>query len=469
MAAPRAADSPRWEQGCLSDAGERHEPVLRLAGRGRSWLVSENGELYRDGLFALAAGPAGQAAARGSEFGTFSGDLDETLEWLALRTSAHLLLDELAAAAQDRPVATEADIARCERRIGHPIWQYVTGRGAQRRVVNPWEAWTATYADRLANLRSAWDTDVRARLAALPAEHPLKTLIAPLALVHVERDTTDILREYRTRLSTLSRECTRVSTEIGVVGTLGSLALTPATNVLGWLFLVPVAAAAVLYYGGHAAMNRVARDRRRSICADGAVIGDWALTADRAHSLHSLGARLLTDPVQILVGARMSAADVGTALALQLALLHARGKAGAPFSVPLLQSVSAKWKARPSISAPCGDVVVALEPELGVSATTVVLGGPLVRAAWARNLGPGVCGLSDAGGNGWHFRASEKEVAWASREERLGCLSVAPERDDVVFISGTRDLGTITAVDWLTARLDRSLPNAPWVLVEAPR
>jgi hypothetical protein len=73
------------------------------------------------------------------------------------------------------------------------------------------------------------------------------------------------------------------------------------------------------------------------------------------------------------------------------------------------------------------------------------------------------------GGNGWHFRASEKEVAWASREERLGCLSVAPERDDVLFISGTRDLGTITAVDWLTDRLDGSLPNAPWMLVEAPR
>jgi hypothetical protein len=197
MAAPRAADSLSWEQGCLVGAGKRHEPVLRLAGRGRSWLVTENGQLYRDGLFALAAGPAGQAAARGSDFGAFSGDLDETLHWLALRTSAHLLLDELAAAAQNRPVAAEADITRCERRIGHPIWQYVTGRGAQRRVVNPWEAWTATYADRLANLRSAWDTEVRARLAALPAEHPLKTLIAPLALVHVERDTTDILREYR--------------------------------------------------------------------------------------------------------------------------------------------------------------------------------------------------------------------------------------------------------------------------------
>lgn len=469
MAAPRAADSPSWEQGCLSDAGERREPVLRLAGRGRSWLVTENGELYRDGLFALAAGPAGQAAARGSEFGTFSGDLDETLEWLALRTSAHLLLDELATAARDRPVAAEADIARCERQIGHPLWQYVTGRGAQRRVVNPWEAWTATYADRLANLRSAWDTDVRARLAVLPADHPLKTLIAPLAFVHVERDTTDILREYRTRLSTLSRECTRVSAEIGVVGTLGSLALTPATSVLGWLFLVPVAAATALYYGGHAAMNRMARDRWRSICVDGAVIGDWASKADRANSMRSLGARLLTDPVQILVGVRMSAADVGTALALQLALLHARGKAGAPFSVPLVQPVRGKWNASPSIRAPCDDVVVALEPELGERGTKVVIGGPLVRSSWAKNLGPGVCGLSDAGGKGWHYRAAEHEVAWASREERLGCLSIAPERDDVLFVSGTRDLGTLTAVDWLTGRLDGSLPNAPWVLVAAPR
>ncbi|MGH4013970.1 MAG: hypothetical protein ACRDSL_08605, partial [Pseudonocardiaceae bacterium] len=265
------------------------------------------------------------------------------------------------------------------------------------------------------------------------------------------------------------RECTRVSTEIGVVGTLGSLALTPATDVLGGLFLVPVAAAAALYYGGHAAMNRVARDRRHSICADGAVIGDWAPKASRPHSLRSLGARLLTDPVQILVGTRMSAADVGTALSLQLALLHARKKARTPLSIPLVPPPRGDWNARPSISAPGADVVVALEPELGVSGTTVIFGGPLVQAAGARNLGPSVCGLSDAGGKGWHFRAGENEVAWASREERLGCLSAAPERDDVLFVSGTRDLGTLTAVDWLTARLDGALPDAPWVLVAAAR
>ena len=346
MAAPRAVDSSKWEEGCLSDVGERHEPVLRLAGRGRSWLVAENGELYRDGVFALAAGRAGQAAARGAALGTFSGDLDETLEWLALRTSAHLLLDELAAAARDRPVATEADISRCERHIGHPVWQYVTGRGAQRRVVGPWEGWTARYADRLASLRKAWDTEVRARLAALPAGHPLETLIAPLALVHIERDTTDILREYRTRLSMLSRECTRVSSEIGVVGTLGSLALAPTTDALGVLFLVPVAVAGALYYGGYAAMNRVAGDRRQPICTDDMVTGDWAPGLGCPHSLRSVGARLLTDPVQILVGARMSAADVGTALAL----LHARNKAGTPLGAPLVQPFRGDWSARRSVA-----------------------------------------------------------------------------------------------------------------------
>lgn len=170
-------------------------------------------------------------------------------------------------------------------------------------MVGPWEAWTATYADQLASLRNAWDTEVRTRLAALPARHPLEALIAPLALVHVERDTTDILREYRTRLNTLSRECTRVSTEIGVVGTLGSLALAPTTNALGVLFLLPVVVAGALYYGGHAAMNRMAGDRRHLICTDDVVTGDWAPGLSRPHSLRSLGARLLTDSVQILVGA----------------------------------------------------------------------------------------------------------------------------------------------------------------------
>ncbi len=110
-------------------------------------------------------------------------------------------------------------------------------------------------------------------------------------------------------------------------------------------------------------------------------------------------------------------------------------------------------------------MVVALEPEPGVSGTAVVVGGPLVRAPVAKNVGPGMCELSDAGGKGWHYRAGSTEVAWAAHEERLGCLSVASERDDVLFVSGTRDLGTIAAVDWLTARLDGTLPNAPWVLV----
>jgi len=59
------------------------------------------------------------------------------------------------------------------------------------------------------------------------------------------------------------------------------------------------------------------------------------------------------------------------------------------------------------------------------------------------------------------------QEGWGRRP--AGCAAVAGQfMDDVLFVSGTRDLGTIAAVDWMTARLDGTLPNAPWVLVKAP-
>jgi hypothetical protein len=86
-----------------------------------------------------------------------------------------------------------------------------------------------------------------------------------------------------------------------------------------------------------------------------------------------------------------------------------------PSESPLGQSLQGERNVRCS-------VVVALEPEPSLSGTTVVVGGSLVRAPFAKHLGPGTCELSDAGGRGWHYRAGGTEMAWAAHEERLGCL-----------------------------------------------
>jgi len=414
-------------------------------GHARPWLAQERAGLLRDGIFAIARTPAAEQAlqdlGRPVLLAEVQDSLAVTLERLSLMSAAVLALQELAANAVRRPRATEADIARCQRWIAHPLLQYLTGRGAQRSVVGPWERYISDRAEQLRRLLRAWETEVRPRLAEIPRRHPLAPLLAPLGLVSVERDSHEILAEYSWRLATLARECTRVSGEIGVVGVLGSLALTPAANALGALFLVPALVAGLAYYGGYGAARLATRasGTQAELPRDGLV--------DGACPLAPVVEQLRSRQVRVLAGPSMAVADVAGAIMLWLALLE-RNRASHAEGGPL---------ARVSLS----------DRDASGEGIRIALGGPLVRVPLqsSHNRARPACELTDEGGEGWHFRVNGQMVAAAREHERLGCVTTALGCSDVVFVCGTRDTGTVLAVEQLVAWLDAGAPERSWVLV----
>ena len=88
--------------------------------------------------------------------------------------------------------------------------------------------------------------------------------------------------------------------------------------------------------------------------------------------------------------------------------------------------------------------VTATDPGRGV---WLVVGGPLVRSEVVGRRP--VCDLSDAHGDGGEVRAEGRRLAAAASDESLGCVSLAAGHDDVVFVFGTRDTGTVRAARWL--------------------
>jgi hypothetical protein len=449
--APTSAQSHAFEQeiadAALSGRGERIDTLVRLAGHGRPWLAEAHGDLYRDGIFAVTRTPAAervlQSKGQPVALATVGDPIRVTLERLSLMSAGVLTLQGLAAGTVGRPAAAEADIERCQSWIAHPILQYLTGRGAQRSVVGPWERYISDHAERLRRLQRAWKLEVRPRLADIPRDHPLSPLLAPLGLVSVERDSQEILTEYSWRLATLARECTRVSGEIGVVGVLGSLALTPAASALGALFVLPALLAGLAYYGGYGAATWVtgstrARDRLQR-CG----------LLDDAPPLSSVVAGLRTGRVRVLAGRSMAAADVGSAISLWLALLERSRGADTDTGPP-----------------PLARVLVSDHDAPG-EGVRISIGGPLVRVPMCEphSAARAACELTDEGGEGWCLRAGEQTVAAARDHERLGCLATALGREDLLFVCGTRDTGTVLAVEQLVDWLDTGAPECSWTLV----
>ncbi|MDQ3675917.1 MAG: hypothetical protein M3401_03790 [Actinomycetota bacterium] len=441
-AAPDSAASRAWEEAAMSAEG-RLPPPVRVAGASRTWTIEQQGTLYRDGVFAVTTDIARNGerlvrngAVRLTELDGIS--LDATLRRLSVRTAAHLSFDELMGTLAYRPHATESEIRRCRDRLRNPALQYLTGRGAQRDVVEPWERWLGAHEDHLLRLERAWLTEVLPVLEETAPDDPLAPILEPLRLLQISRETREIIHEYRTRLASLSRECQRVAAEIGVLGTLFSLALVPVTETLGPFFLAPVLIAGTLYYLGYAIARRfsgaspaVALPRPRA-----------ASPGSGAPGIAAVLARMTVAPVRILSGPRLAAADLGCALALQLETMHASQRDDR------LSAVSVN-----SADVP-GDHV------------RVVIGGPLVRAPLSLTVEE-ACRLTDEGGAGWHFSADGHRIAAAEDEEQLGSISASVARDDVLFVVGTRDAGTVAALRWLRYMCGTHAPDVRWVLVDA--
>ncbi|MEO7197080.1 MAG: hypothetical protein ABIZ50_01260 [Solirubrobacterales bacterium] len=441
-AAPGSAASREWEKAAMSAEG-RIPPPIRVAGSSRSWTIEQQGTLFRDGIFAVTTDIARNrerlmnvGATRLSEFEGIP--LPDVLRTLSTRTAAHLALDELMLISTRRPQASEGEIRRCRRRLDHPLLQYGTGRGAQRDVVEPWERWLGEYEDLLLRIERAWTADVLPVVTELTPGNALSPLLNPLRLVQTTRDRKDLIHEYRARLASLSRGCQRVSAEIGVVGTLMSLALVPATEALGALFLAPVIAAGSIYYLGHSIVRRFSGG-----------LAPVALSRPRIGTggtgepgIDAVLARMKVAPVSILAGPRLAAVDLGCALALQLETMHASRRDDRLSAVSVTSTDTPGEQIR------------------------VVFGGPLVRTPLLINTEE-ACRLTDEGGEGWHFQAEGDRIAEAADEEHLGTVSVALARDDVLFVAGIRDAGTVAALNWLRQVDEPRVQDIPWVMIDA--
>lgn len=414
---------------------ERRPPTVRIAGHCSWWLSTRDGEFHRDALFAVTTGTAGEKkladmGLRPKFVAEVVGEpLDQVLDLLSTVTGAALALVTVGKSAASRPPHARRDIATCREWLDRPFRQYLTGRGAQRGVVGPWTRFIEDHEALLARVERSWNEEVLPREASLPDNHPLQQLLAPLSLAVVERDRVDILKEYGDRLSSLNRECNRVANEIGIVGVLVSLALMPIANVLGWLILVVVLLIGVLYYGGYG-MAKALGNLRLPQSSTGLLPFRSAASPSLIDVIKDLPSR----PVRILAGRRMALADIGACFWLWFNLMQ-RSRADA-----VLEAVE----------------LTAADADDG--RTRIVVGGPLVRAPCIGQASSAhaACDLTDAAGLGWRFQAGNETVVKASENEQVGCVSLAVDRDDVLFVVGIRDVGTLAAVEWLTRQVDSS-------------
>jgi hypothetical protein len=435
------------------------QPKRRFSGRGLPWYALEGAaiQVRLNGILALATGvsdfeidedslpPAWFelcqqwpviAETRPQILMKIDSLTSATLEALEYYSGAVELLDNLMTFALSRPGATAREIAACERWLHGRFTQYLTGRGALRNVVLPWRTWLERYEYLLRSLEGELEQ------LSLPDDGPFLKLSKGLDLLNTDRDRKSIIHEYRIRLGDLTDACNRVSAEIGVIGTFGSLALVPFESTLGLLFLAPVLIAGTAYYGGHSfARAVVTRTRWRRTGIDNshrAPIEPEARPA-RQYLDHVLD-QATSQPVDILASPRLSAADIACALEVRLQLLE-RTKCQNPLSAVAVKAGGSSDNVR------------------------IIFGGPLVRASPEPFVSP-ECDLTDSRGNGWEIVADDKRIIHCDDDETVGCC-VAGSDGKTIFVFGVRDSGTVVTTRWLAQALDNidAVRGATWIVL----
>lgn len=417
------------------------------SGASRRWLGLRRAEtiLWFDGHVLLARGRVDDGVAALVRcapwlsaypirpLGPVEGSGDEALDALSVWTTAMLLLDGLADAVTGRPAATMAEIDRCAAWLRSPVRQHFMGRGVRERVLEPWRAYVSAVRRRLLAVSEYGATAVPEARARAPV--PVAGLLDPLSLLTTSRDEALILGEYEDRLERLEQETGRAAAELGAVGTLAALALLPFESTLGPAFLLPVGAAAAIYYGGYA----LSRPRRTGASGPDRVEGHAPETVD------VVVRTLLREPAAVLVGDGIGAAEFAAAAHLWLHLLqhHERDPAS-------------------------GAVAFGTEPALLAERGAVVMGGPLVQPREALGLRPACDLVGSSTYTDWRMEtAAGRRLIGADRDETAALVSTAAGRDDVLLVVGFRDTGAVQAARWLGRSLlaPQGLPTAPWTLL----
>lgn len=349
----------------------------------------------------------------------------EALDALSRWTTAMLLLDALARAVEQRPEPTMAEVERCARWLRSPVRQYLMGRGVREYVLEPWRAYTADLRRRLVGVGEYW-ADALETGPRVPAG--LRPLLDPLAALNTARDEALILAEYGDRLDRLERESVRASAEVGVLGTLATLALAPFEAGLGPAYLMPVGVAALTYYGGYR-VSRLGRERSTPPRATRPV----PAAADIASAVGALRC----EPAAVVVGARPGAAEFAASAQLWLTLLQHHRRTPAADSV--------RFTTDPG----------ALDNRAGAA-----FGGPLVQPRDRLRVRP-TCDLVGSHTYGdWRLETVGGErLLTHTEDETAAVIAAAVDRPDVLTVTGFRDTGAVLATRWLQRELAR--PTEP--------
>lgn len=404
------------------------QPSRRFSGRGRPWFVLENNELklHLNGVIAVVEGTTAEKlrdpfwenwpdlcerlpiAVDATpqvllDMGSMSIETWEVLDYYA---GAIEMLDNLMSFALSRPGATGREITACEQWLHGSFTQYLTGRGALRNVVLPWRTWLERYEYLLRSLEGELE-----QLSSFSADRLIE-LFRGLEMLNTGRDRNSIIHEYRTRLGDLTDACNRVSAEIGVIGTFGSLALVPFESTLGLLFLIPVIVTGTAYYAGYnlarAVLRRTRWRRTRIAPSHKKAIGGHEPRNDLSSTLRALA----ESPVEIVVSPRLSAADIACALEIRLQLLE-----------------------RTTCPNPLTAITLGTSGSNGVM--QIVIGGPLVRASLQPFIAP-ECDLTDSLGDGWVIAANGTRIIHCGRRRNRRLLRGRRGRANLVRLRRQR-------------------------------
>ena len=408
-----------------------------VAGFSRAWLVrtpsaeGSPGWIATNGYLTVhgpGADPGALPWAGGAPPATLVSqqvlDVEETLRLGGTWTTAMLLLDELAGIPVGPPsvrTILRFSFGRTRELLSH----FGVLEGRVRRVSGLRRPYCSSDRAQRDRWRAFVAADVTRALTRSP-EHPVTALLAPLvAHGSTERDDTVIQAEVDQRV----RAVAATSAVAGIVFGAG-LSSASASGWVGLALLVAVIAGLSLAL--------VARD-----------LGDELLARRRFRRRASSDppGRALTDLV------RRVGAEGATVL-----VHHRLGLTDFSCGAMLWSESLAR----------CGDGALLSEPQRESGRPVIVLGGPLVRAEtpWEP-----ICDIRirDPLYRRWAYAADGAPLIDSSPDESIGCVSLAREDADVLFVSGFRDARS--GLRWILEHLDSdgvaSRSGEPWVLARA--
>ncbi len=429
--------------------GSRISPAPALAGYSDYWWLDDRGD-PRNSVFVLTTQrprdrwsvPVADVEPGSNSTGqdVLGAVAPQLIQIAGLASCAYLALTTYLLGAHSRPRSNESEISRCAVYLSNPVLRYFTGRGAQDEVLDAWLHFLSRREYALRRLESEWisvlipaiqqfegqvltlstNTDIQLGVSQFVAE-----ALSPLCLLDSSRELGQVIPELRHRLISLQQQCERASRELGVMGTLASLALVPVSDLLGWWFLVPIAITTLLYLFGYRIASKFdsllrPHDKEvkqtRSSCQPELVgfLTSFFLTDDKRLQSTNLVVGRLCSPAELA-----AVIDLSRCMHRQFA----------------------------------SHVFVNRDSRYPLPDRCLIVGGPLVRESSGSAKQPAV-DITRLEGDWWVANMGSSRpapIARAALNERMGfvaqALPLGQSLGDTLFLMGTREIGTITVIE----------------------